>query len=158
MKATEKSPSTHSSGHFKEAEMTEMVREEETIDNYLLPDLCHQQALLKLVLETRHQQYLLGRNTRTGYHTKEIVLLTQVSHRNLEACTKKKKNRAKILFTWDSVCQLLTFISSLIFLMLTRKGCLYWAGKALFSEREWLWRSRLASFPLPLSGQILRLL
>lgn len=93
MKATEKSPSTHSSGHFKEAEMTEMVREEETIDNYLLPDLCHQQALLKLVLETRHQQYLLGRNTRTGYHTKEIVLLTQVSHRNLEACTKKKNSK-----------------------------------------------------------------
>lgn len=70
-----------------------MVREEETIDNYLLPDLCHQQALLKLVLETRHQQYLLGRNTRTGYHTKEIVLLTQVSHRNLEACTKKKNSK-----------------------------------------------------------------
>lgn len=85
----ENSPSTHSSGHVKDAEMTEMVRAEETIDNYLLPDLCHQQALLKLALETHHQQYLLGRNTATGYHTKETVQLTQVSHRNLEACTKK---------------------------------------------------------------------
>lgn len=111
-----------------------MVREEETIDNYLLPDLCHQQALLKLVLETRHQQYLLGRNTRTGYHTKEIVLLTQVSHRNLEACTKKKKNRAKILFTWDSVCQLLTFKFNFSnadqkgLSVLSWKSSVFWAG------------------------------
>lgn len=89
----ENSPSTHSSGHFKDAEMTEMVRGEETIDNYLLPDLCHQQALLKLVLETHHQQYLLGRNTGTGYHTKETVQLTQVPHRNLETCTKKTNSK-----------------------------------------------------------------
>lgn len=77
--ATENFPRTHSSGHFKDAEVTGMARAEETIRTYLLPDLCHQQALLKLVLETHHQQYLLGRNTRASYQAKEVVQLMEVS-------------------------------------------------------------------------------
>lgn len=86
--ASENFPRTHSSGHFKDAEVTEMVRAEETICTYLLPDLCHQQALLKLVLETHHQQYLWGRNTRASYQAQEVVQL-------MEASFKPKRNLCK---------------------------------------------------------------